>query len=540
MKFPWITLLCCVVAAPAAWYAGRSAFQTGPPEPALIIAAPSVPEQIEAPPPVKSPVLAEVLALATAADLEQDSVKRQQQLYAAARLLADATAAEAKELCLTTSDGFLQEQAIRRWAELEPRAALDYLQSLDAQQISQLPAPIDRLHAVVFQGWAHLDPDSALAAADTFRLRPGRGNVLNAAAYQAVTDDVVRGIALLSQYGAVSHGFIHGSYSRQMWEHQPAAFTRCMFNLPADAKVDGTVLRFAIPSAKAWIAIDATGFTAWAVQHFTTGKRKANGFQESHFHAELFGLLLTQDSEAAGRAFAATPPSELRSKMQAQYVAALAAEDPQAAALWLDANITNGHVTAYRLWAEAIAKSAGHEQAAALALALPPGSARDAASEAALSAWAGKDLNTALIWAKAQPMEAGSPAPIVHLCSLWLQREGPKAGLYILQHPELGWSNSDFRLATLRVPVDEAAKLANSLPPAAADAAVKAIAERLTDGSHRVSEIAALAPEQQATAVRLAVGWMKSADKTKAAAWAASIPAGPLRTAGEAALAGTP
>ena len=541
MKFPWITLLCCAATVPVAWNAGHRTVQIRPPEPTLVMEAPSAPDQLEAPIPAKPPVLPEVLALAAAADLENDSIKRQQQLHAAMRLLADATAAEAKELCLSTIDAFLQEHAIRRWAELEPRAALDHLLGLDAQQISQLPASIDRLRAAVFRGWAHLDPGAALAAAETLRLqRPGYSDVLNAAAFQAVADDVTRGLALSSQFGALGMGSRGERSSRHMWEHQPAAFTRGIFNLPADAMVDDHALRYGIPSAKAWIATDSTGFTAWAVQHFTTGKRKANGFQESHFHAELFGLLLTQDSEAAGRAFAATPPSELRSKMQAQYVAALAAEDPQAAALWLDANITNGHVTAYRLWAEAIAKSAGHEQAAALALALPPGSARDAASEAALYAWAGKDLNTALTWAKAQPMEAGSPAPIVHLCSLWLQREGPKAGLYILQHPELGWSNSDFRLATLRVPVDEAAKLANSLPPAAADAAVKAIAERLTDGSHRVSEIAALAPEQQATAVRLAVGWMKSADKTKAAAWAASIPAGPLRTAGEAALAGTP
>ena len=96
--------------------------------------APSAPDQLEAPIPAKPPVLPEVLALAAAADLENDSIKRQQQLHAAVRLLADATAAEAKELCLSTSDAFLQEHAIRRWAELEPRAALDHLLGLDAQQ----------------------------------------------------------------------------------------------------------------------------------------------------------------------------------------------------------------------------------------------------------------------------------------------------------------------------------------------------------------------------------------------------------------------
>ena len=96
MKFPWITLLSCVAAGPLAWYAGRRSVPPEPPAPATVLAAAPALEQIEATAPAKPPVLSEVLALATAAGLEKESVNRQQQLHAAVRLLADATAAEAK------------------------------------------------------------------------------------------------------------------------------------------------------------------------------------------------------------------------------------------------------------------------------------------------------------------------------------------------------------------------------------------------------------------------------------------------------------
>jgi len=531
MKLPWITLLCCAAAGPAAWLAGRARTEavSSPAAPPVIASAPAQPT-----PP--KPVLPKLLAAAAAAENAPEALTRQQQLHAAARLLAEASAAEARELFLTTDSAFLQECAARRWAELEPRAALDHLLKLDAQAASLLPAGLEALSRAVFAGWASRDPASALAAAEPLRQREGFRHALSAAGCQAISDDVTRGLALCVQYGSILSEKFPGQPLRRIWEHQPAEFTRALFALPEGGKFDAYGLRFGIESAKVWAARDTAGFVAWAAQHFRSGTSKPDGFQESRFNGELFGLLLEHDPDAAGTAFANTPPSELRNLMRRQYVGVLAAEDPQAATAWIDDNLTSGREAAYRLWAETIAKTTGHEQAAVLALNLPPGKARDAAAEAALYAWTGKDAGAALTWAQSQPAPVGGRAPITYLSSYWLLRHGEEAGRYILTHPDLEWGGGGIRSAVLRVPFAEAVTLLRGLPASRREEAARALGERLAEGTHRAAEIAALPAPMQTLAVQSAAAQLHGTDPAQAAAWIAALPAGPLRTAGEEAV----
>ena len=535
MKFPWITLTSCTAAAAAAWFAGRATAPVEPPpSPPQVQAAAPPAVTTPAPPLAPPPVLADVLALAAASAGETDGIARQQTLQKAARLLSNATAAEARELFLTTGEGFLQECALRRWAELEPQPALDHLLRLNAQQRLQLAAGFKPLLRALFQGWAHADPLVALRAASKCPREVEFSEIEYAVICQAVADDVTRGLALLAEKRVWATKGSEGG--RQMWDRQPAAFTRGLFALSTGSlkdTPDWPILRLGVDSARAWAAADAGAFTAWAAQHFAAGPR------EDRCHAELFGLFLTHDPEAAGAAFAATPPSALRNKMREQYVAHLAAADPQAAVQWLETNLTSGRDAAYRTWAESIAKASGHEQAAALADALPPGRSRDAASEAALYAWAGKDVNAAVAWAKAQPAPDGTRAAITHLAYPWLQHHGPEAARYILQNPALGWSETIIRSATRQAPFAEAVALAGKLPETHAQEAAQAIGERLARDGTGAKAIAALTTEQQLTAIRAAAEELSFTDKSKAAAWVAALPAGPLRSAGQAAIVKT-
>jgi hypothetical protein len=477
-------------------------------------------------------VLPDVLQLARAAAGEADAILSQQTLQQAARLLSNATAREARELFLSTKDAYLQKCAVRRWAELEPRAALDQLMRLDAQQRALLPAGFRPLVNALFQGWAHLDPAAALKAASSLPIEVEYSEAEFSVICQATADDVERGTALMTErrvWGEPGRG---GGW--QMWEHQPAAFTRSLFELTIRDKKASSwdmLLHHGVDSARAWAAADAAGFTAWAAQHFAAGPA------EDRFHAELFGLFLQHAPEAAGEAFAATPRGELSNKMREQYVAHLAAADPGAAVEWLEQNLTSGRDAAYRTWAEAVAKSAGHEQSAALANALPPGRGRDAASEAALYAWAAKDISAAVAWAKSQPVPAGERAAISYLVYPWLRHHPHDAARYMLQNPGAGWGDFNFRtVGRSSLPLAETARLAATLPPDLALQAAEGIGERVGRAGESFKNIAALTPEQQLTAVRTAAEIMVHTDRAKAAAWIAALPAGQVRAAAASVL----
>lgn len=522
----WIT--CSVAAAVLAWQAGRATAPAPPPAPAIPW-DPPVPAPPEPPTPAPRPALPDILQLAATADGEADAIARQQTLQQAARLLSHATAQEARELFLTTRDAYLQKCALRRWAELDPQPALNHLTSRDAQQRALLPAGYKPLVNVLFQGWAHSDPAAALKAAGALPMESEYSEVEFAIICQATADDVARGTAVMTERFRWGEPFRVGG--RQMWEHQPAAFTRSLFAYTTGGRnrlsLD-MILGHGVDSATAWAASDAAGFVVWAAQHFAANPT------EARFHAELFGLFLQHAPDAAGEAFAATPPGELRNKMREQYVAHLATADPGAAVAWLEENLTSGRDAAYRTWAEAVAKSAGHEQSAALANTLQPGRGRDAASEAALYAWAAKDVSAAVAWAKSQPAAADVRAAISHLAYPWLQHQSQDAARYILANPTLGWGGLIVRAAARSsLPLAETAKLAAALPPEFTSEAAEGLGERVGRETAPFKSIAALTSEQQLIAVRTAAEVMAHTDRAKASTWIATLPAGPLRTAAD-------
>lgn len=534
--------LCCVVFGAAAFIAGRQsatvevAATPAPRETATVpAAAPSQPAPVKIPAALEAPsVLPQIVSLVNAADSEADPIGRQQLLNDAAVCLGQASSAEVRELFLTTTNEVIREWAARRWGEVDPKAMLQHLASLSPRESARLRPPLDTLKRALFQGWAHIDPAAALAAAAAEKGSKEFNDVFLSAAAQAIADDPAKGFSLSAQYRSPWLHFHNWRAFRSMWEHQPAAFTREVFGRTQPSLRDSMTLA-AIDSAKAWASADAAGFSAWAVKEFSSDKRELH--QELD-HARLFEILMEHDPEAAGRVFAEAKPSFLRNKMQALYVSHIAAANPQEAAQWIDDNVTAGRSAAFTAWAEASAKAVGHKQAAVLALSLPPGAGRDAAAGAALDGWADDDVNAAVAWAKAQPASEGENAPVTHMTYAWLKYHASEASRYIMEHPDLGWSPSIFLNATRNLPFAEAVGLIKSLPDQHAETSLKMLSERLANGSNKVREIASLPPERQAIAVRSAAEEIAYTDPKRAATWVAALPAGPLRAAGEEGLAG--
>jgi len=533
MNKRWITPLCCILSGTTAFVAARRNGATESPTPAVPVNSAAAPAAVrplvpavKVVPPAPPPVLPQILPLVQSIDAEADPLARLRLQNEAAAILARASREEVREFFLTTTNEALREWVARRWGEVDPQGLRQHLQSLPPQESSRLRPSLEILKRAMYQGWAHIDPAAALAAAATEAGKKEFNNLLLAAAAQAIADDPARGFELFAKYRGPWIHFHDWKSFRAMWEHQPAAFTREVF-----ARDSESMEFAAIDAAKAWAATDAAGFSAWAVTQFDSG---VDGIGRS----QLFDILMEHDPDAAGKIFAKSEPSWLRNKMQEQFVSQLAAKDPQQAAQWIGENVSMGRTAAFEAWAEASAKAVGHEQATMLALSLPAGVARDAAARAALFGWATDDVDAAVTWAKSQEISDGEKAPITHIVHTWMKYHSAEASRYIMEHPNLGWSRSNFFNAARTLPFAEAVRLIRSLPDEPAETSLKMLSERLASGTNQVRELAVLPVERQVIAVRAAASEIAFRDPKKAVTWVGALPAGPLRSAGEAELGG--
>ncbi len=525
-KFTWLTVTLTVLAGAAGWYAGSATSTVSTrmePPSAPLAAMPTIAKEVEQPP----AALPRLLNGAATAESEMDPLLQQRLCQQTARLLATATAAEAAQLLATTHLPYLRECAIRRWAELDPTAALAWVEALSRDDPS-----FAAMGRALFSGWAHVDPRAAFVAVEARRLERSWRGMEGAAAHRALADDPVGALHLLKDFRGITGD---ASPPRWVWEKQAERFARACFSQVELGAGSPIFAKSATEAARAWSRGNPRGFREWVRIVLS---KPGNEFQSQ---TGLFALLLESDAASATSMFASTPPSSLRNAMKVAYAGHLAAIDPSAAAEWITNELPAGKSRAWASWVATVMKSGNPAKAAEIAASLPDPESRRSALNNLLYEWGTMDFEAALAWAKNQPATPEEPPVLSVLAYRWLDLHGPVAARYIMEHADGSWSRMILPAAARSLPFGESVRLAAARDFSDEDAEVlfEALGSVMARGQHSAAALSGLKLERQEAIVRVAAEEMKTSHAKQAVEWAARLPAGSLRNAAQEVLIGT-
>jgi len=252
--------------------------------------------------------------------------KPQERLAKLNELGTELSAAEIPQ-ALTVSAGFKQwrERAVwqqsvfRRWAELTPADAFDYIAALPESSLK-----LESLHAAAIN-WAHQNADKAAAAASRLSSGPARTDTIIAIAAIWAQTNVTKALAWVDSLPEAFAKQSAQSSIFYVWVHNdPVACWTRVQKLPPGSNRKGLIINI----ANDWAALDPSGAIRWA-NALPDEAEKELALQDI---AESWA---DKNPVAAGEFALKLPAGNGREFAAAAVVAAWGIQNPQQAAAWL-------------------------------------------------------------------------------------------------------------------------------------------------------------------------------------------------------------
>ena len=480
---------------------------------------------------------------------EQDDLKRTHDLVDAAAALSmeeipgliariRAMPPDAREM--------LMPFAISRWAQLDPKAAGDYLVSLTDKNGR------DRAMRYVMAAFMDQGVDAAKAWASS--LPPGyhRTNAIQSLISSLAKRDPMRALAILQEMPAETRNYSYQTVFGAWAQSDAQGAAAKVMELPKGANRDGAIRSVASNWAQS-IPVDAF---AWA-------KDMQEKSQQSAAMQTIISQWAAVDSAGARTAALALPTGELRNNAVSTLISQIAGRSPDEAKALLD-ELPEGSARSAGVSALVNALAQTDPKAAAELVAQMPDDRRrgDAVSNVAMR-FARSDTTSALAWAETLGGDQRNSA-FSGIAYTWTQQDPKAAFDYYAKHEIMSadgfmvnqalrnWAQSDSTeaLAWARTLPDgklkdralstvivsmadhdprEAAKMIRSLPASSQDDAAGSLAARwATNDPTAAAQWAANLPEGDARskATRSIVATWAERDVAKTAAWLEKLPAG--------------
>ena len=485
---------------------------------------------------------------------EQDDLKRTHDLVDAAGALSleeipgliariRAMPPDAREM--------LMPYAISRWAQMDPKAAGDYLVTLTDKNGR------DRAMRYVMAAFVDQSVDAAKAWATS--LPPGyhRTNAVQSLISSLAKRDPMKALAILQEMPAetrsTSYQTVFGAWAQT--DAQGAAAK--VMELPKGANRDGAIRSV----ASSWAQNSPADAFAWA-----------QGIQEKSQQSQALQTIISQwaslDPQGARSASLALPSGDLRNNAVSTLISQIAGRSPDEAKALL-AELPEGSVRSggASMLVNALAYT-DPKAAAELVTQFPTDRRKgDSVSNVAIR-FARSDTASALTWAESLPAETRNSA-FSGIAYTWSQQDPKAAFDYFAKHELMSadgfmvnqalrnWSQSDSTeaLAWARALPDgkvkdralstvvvsmadndprEAAKMIQSLPASSQDDAAGSLAARWANNDPGAAALwAASLPEgdSRSKATRSIVATWAERDVAKTAAWLEKLPSGISRDA---------
>ncbi len=480
---------------------------------------------------------------------EQDDLKRTHDLVDAAAALSmeeipgliariRAMPPDAREM--------LMPYAISRWAQMDPKAAGDYLVTLTDKNGR------DRAMRYVMAAFVDQGVDAAKAWATS--LPPGyhRTNAVQSLISSLAKRDPMKALAILQEMPAETRGYslqtVFGTWAQS---DAPGAAAKVM-EMPKGANRDGAIRSV----ASNWAQNSPVDAFAWA-------KDMQEKSQQTAAMQTVISQWAAVDSAGARTAALALPTGELRNNAVSTLISQIAGRSPDEAKALLE-ELPEGNARSAGVSALVNALAYTDPKAAAELVTQMPGDRRkgDAVSNVAMR-FARSDTASALAWAETLGGDQRNSA-FSGIAYTWTQQDPKAAFDYYAKHEIMSadgfmvnqalrnWAQSDSTeaLAWARTLPDgklkdralstvvvsmadhdprEAAKMISSLPASSQDDAAGNLAARwATNDPTAAAQWAANLPEGDARrmATRNVVATWAERDVAKTAAWLEKLPAG--------------
>jgi len=335
---------------------------------------------------------------------------------------------------------------IQRWAELDPRAAMDYALNIHDSQKKE----IDTME--VFNSWSAHNPTEALAALS--QLPEGvTGGVARLVVFKNLAQQDPQ--SALADAGKLPEGQQSGAYEAIFgaWAgFDPVAASENVNNLPESMR--HSALQYL---AEGWAAVDPAAAYAWA-----------NSFPDGPVNSVVLGMRTTDPQLAAEYAIK-LPGSTANPSFINMFTDEWAQQDPVGLLAWADKNL-NG--AAYDSAVQAGIKQMSNNDPAGAAAYVAQFSDSGVVNQAIPSIaglWAHKDLQAASDWALSLPTtNADVRQAAINKVVATLEDANPADAAAYVQNlsSDPGYGNITAHLATTWSPIDPQAAIdwANTLP----------------------------------------------------------------------------
>lgn len=506
---PWRRVaLAGVLAAAAAWCAGRYWSGERPPVAAAAVSAAS--SKTAARP------RSEILSVAEELRRMPESIGRRQRVLTLVDRLTPADFPQALAALEGDDSGTLALAG--RWAEEDPAGFFQHIKSMPDSTLRTFP-----LTRTLFAAWAQKDPAAALAAAKANHFRPAFSNAAILTIEAVMMQDLDKGVAMLKEFPVLPNAH---TFPEALWKLDPASLVRAV------------VGHGIVPDKNLSIALRGP-VTAWAQKEPKAVRQWMEALPVETLRGVLAGAMdgLAADDPAAAAALVLKLPSAAdREAASVNLVRSWVLRDAGAAYQFAASQLGANRRYAMENMAMSLIGQ-GPQAVAAASAVLPEGAVRTEALTAIAWRWLDEDPDSAARWIAQLPAGQSRADAVTAVASRWAESSPETGRQYLLANAADAATDEAFRLFTARhAPYhpEECLQFVLQMPAERQEEGTR-IAFNALAMDYQLDEAAALLQKLpaalQVEAVRSVV--MPSASgftQVEAVSqWAAKLPPGPLR-----------